>query len=129
MVNKVLVVSANGMFREGILSLLNTREDASNLDIIETISMPETLRLFEEWQPELIILDHDDQKIQKKEFLNYFVRSQFAVKVLLISLLSNGSVVVYDRRSLMPEEVTAYLQLPFLITESSTNDKKDEKHD
>ncbi len=126
MVNKVLVVSANGMFRAGILSLLKTRNDADDLQIIQAVSMPETFRLFSDWQPGMIILDHDDQKIHKEEFLNYFVRSQFAVKVLLISLLSNRSVVVYDRRSLLPEEVTEYLQLPFSVKNVSDLVDKDE---
>jgi two-component SAPR family response regulator len=127
MLDKVLIVSANGMFRAGIISLLKTRQDANQLEIIQADSMPETLRLLNEWQPELIILDHDDQKIQKEEFLNYFVRSQFTVKVLLISLLSNGSVVVYDRRSLLPEEVTEYLQLPISAEKLSDYSEKENK--
>ncbi|MAT41793.1 MAG: hypothetical protein CL609_05585 [Anaerolineaceae bacterium] len=127
MLDKVLIVSANGMFRAGIISLLKTRQDANQLEIIQADSMPETLRLLNEWQPELIILDHDDQKIQKEEFLNYFVRSQFTVKVLLISLLSNGSVVVYDRRSLLPEEVTEYLQLPLSAEKLPDYSEKENK--
>ncbi len=108
--DKVLIVSANGMFRAGILSLLKTRQDANHLEIIQADSMPETLRIFNEMQPGLIVLDHDDQKIHQEEFLNFFVRSQFSVLVMLISLLSNGSVVVYDRKNLKPDEVTEFLQ-------------------
>lgn len=115
MLDKVLIASANGMFRAGILSLLKTRQDANQLEIIQADSMPETLRLINDLQPGLIVLDHDDQKIHQEEFLDYFVRSQFSVMVILISLLSNGSIVVYDRRNLQPEEVTEFLQRTLLI--------------
>ncbi len=110
MADKVLIVSANGMFRAGLLSLLETRQDSSQLEILQADSMPETLRLLTEVQPGLIVLDHDDQKIRKQEFLDFFVRSQFTVMVILISLLSSGSVVVYDRKNLQPDEITDFLQ-------------------
>jgi cytochrome c oxidase subunit II len=67
------------------------------------------LEVLETWQPDVVIVDYDDHKIERGEFLNYFVKSQRPMQVMLVSLQENGSVVVYDRRVLTSDQAEDWL--------------------
>ncbi len=109
MVQKILLVSANGMFREGLFHLLLKKKHEIDPEIKQAKTNREALLVIQTWQPDLIILDFDDHTNPKEELLKFFIESQFSLKMILVSLLSNGSVVVYDRRNLIPEEGSEFL--------------------
>jgi cytochrome c oxidase subunit 2 len=113
---KVLIASANPLFGKGIERLLLSRNDASEL-LIRIAEKSEVInRIYVEWQPELIILDYDDHKISRKEFLDKFIDSQFASQVMLVSLEESGSVIVYDRKTLTSEQANEWLKIPFRLS-------------
>jgi len=80
-----------------------------------------TLARLESWQPDLVIVDHDDQTIQRGEFLSHFITGDRPMQVMLVSLQASGAVVVYDRRSLSPAQAEDWLNLPWQpVSETST---------
>ena len=112
---RVLIASANPLFGKGIERLLLSRNDANELEIRIAEQSKSVNQIFIEWQPQLIILDYDDKKISRKDFLDKFIDSQFASQVMLVSLEKSGSVVVYDRKTLTSQQANELLKIPFRL--------------
>ena len=116
---KVLIASANPLFGKGIERLLMSRNDSNDLEIRIAENSSVINQIYNEWQPQLIILDYDDQKIFRKDFLDKFIDSQFTSQVMLVSLEKSGSVVVYDRKMLTSEQANEWLKIPFRSVKTS----------
>jgi cytochrome c oxidase subunit 2 len=80
--------------------------------------MSETIYNLENWRPELVVVDYDDHTINRAEFLNHFVSDEWPMQVVLVSLQANGRVVVYDRRTLTPDQAEDWLNLPWFSNKS-----------
>lgn len=111
---KILIASAIPIFAKGIEKMIQSQNTDQSVDFRYAHNTKEVIDLFITWQPDLIILDYDDNLIQKEKFLEQFVESQFAVQVMLVSLNSSGSVVIYDRRTLTPEQASDWLKIPWV---------------
>jgi cytochrome c oxidase subunit 2 len=120
---RVLIASANPLFGEGIERLLLSRKDANELEIRRAENITDINQIYIGWQPQLIILDYDDQKIFQKEFLDKFVDSQFSSQVMLVSLEKSGSVIVYDRKTLTTEQANEWLKIPLDLNQENGNYK------
>jgi cytochrome c oxidase subunit II len=106
---RVVIASANPLFGKGLEKLIRQRATGDPIEIRMVSSMSDTLQTLERWQPELVIVDYDDRTIDRHEFLNYFVSGDQPMQVMLVSLQASGAVVVYDRKTLTPEEVEDWL--------------------
>jgi cytochrome c oxidase subunit II len=111
---RILIASANPLFSKGLEKLLHQRQlkDAPDIRIVENLKV--TMELLEDWKPSLVIVDYDDQVINRENFLNIFVASEHPMQALLVSLNSSGSVIVYDRRILTANQAEEWLNLPWL---------------
>jgi cytochrome c oxidase subunit 2 len=110
---RVLIVSANPLFREGLRKVYAERWDGkANITGMPT-NMIETLSMLETHQPDLVIVDYDDQTINREEFLNRFVAGEMPMQVVLVSLKESGQVVVYDRRRLTSAQAENWLNDPW----------------
>lgn len=119
---RILIASANPLYGKGLEKLLTQRASANLPDIRIASTMAVTLAMLEKWKPDLVIVDYDDQTIDRGQFLNQFITGDRAMQVVLVSLQASGTAVVYDRRTLSPDQTQDWLQLP---TESQLSQGSD----
>ncbi|GAB4423421.1 MAG: hypothetical protein Kow002_12940 [Anaerolineales bacterium] len=111
--HRILIASANALFREGLYKLYAKQWQEQNVDVILSTTMEETLALLESQRPDLVIVDHDDKTINREEFLNRFVSDEQPMKVILVSLASSEPVVIYDRVQLTAAQAEGWLANPW----------------
>ena len=110
---RVLIVSANPLFREGLRKVYAERWSGKADIVAMPTTMDETVLALEKYQPDLVIVDYDDKNINRAEFLNRFVTGQSPMQVMLVSLDESGEVVVYDRRRLTSAQAQNWLNDPW----------------
>jgi cytochrome c oxidase subunit 2 len=110
---RVLIVSANPLFREGLRKVYAERWAGKARITGMPNNMVETLAMLETHMPDLVIVDYDDQTINRDEFLSRFVIGETPMQVVLISLKESGQVVVYDRRRLTSAQAENWLNDPW----------------
>ena len=111
---RVLIASANPLFGKGLQNMFQRRWGNAARVVGLTSTTESTLRAVDELQPDLVILDYDDQSINRDEFLNYYVSGKRPMQVALVSLNETGSIIVYDRRSLTPTQAEIWLGAAWL---------------
>jgi cytochrome c oxidase subunit II len=111
--HRILIASANPLFREGLQKVYVQRwGDRAEL-VGVTSSVDETITALNELEPDLVILDYDDKSINRQDFLSKFVHGQSSVKVVLVSLNEAGQVMVYDRRQLTSDQADEWFKDPW----------------
>ncbi len=110
---RVLIVSANPLFREGLRKVYAARWGGRAIITGTPATMAETLSMLETHQPDLVIVDYDDTTINREEFMNRFVTGESPMQVVLVSLKESGQVVVYDRRRLTFAQAEDWLSDPW----------------
>jgi cytochrome c oxidase subunit 2 len=96
---RVLIVSANPLFREGLRKVYAERWAAKALIVGMPTTMAEAIEALET-HPDLVIVDYDDKTINRAEFLEHFVSDETPMQVMLVSLGQSGEVLIYDRKRL-----------------------------
>jgi cytochrome c oxidase subunit II len=110
---RVLIASANPLFREGLHKVYAHRWGERAEVVASASNMPETLHALETFQPDLVIIDYDDTSMSREEFLNQFMHGHAPMQVVLVSLNESGRVVVYDRRNMTPAQAEDWLSNPW----------------
>ena len=110
---RVLIASANPLFREGLLKIYIARWNNQKISVDVAKNMEETLDLLENNQPDLVIVDHDDMTINRSEFLNRFVTGEMPMKVILVSLAASEPIVIYNRMQLTAAQAEDWLANPW----------------
>jgi cytochrome c oxidase subunit II len=110
---RVLIVSANPLFREGLRKVYAARWGQQAVITGMPTDMQETLSMLETHQPDLVIVDYDDRTINREAFMNRFVTGESPMQVVLVSLKESGQVVVYDRRRLTSAQAEDWLNNPW----------------
>jgi len=110
MPRRVLIASSHGLFGQGLRSLLQEREQA-DVEIVGIVSdIEEALEALETLTPDLIIVDYDDQALNRDEFLARFMEGEKKLRVVLLSLQSGKEAVVYDRRMMEAAQIDDWLE-------------------
>jgi cytochrome c oxidase subunit 2 len=108
---RVLIVSSHPLFREGLRSLLGERRPG-----VEAVglaaSTDEALAALDDFNPDLVIVDHDDEAVNREEFLARFVEGERAMRVVLVSLKEPDRAVLYDRHTLTASQIEDWLGGP-----------------
>jgi CheY-like chemotaxis protein len=110
---RLLIASANPLFREGLHKLYAGHWSAQNVRVDMATTMEETLGFLEEHHPDLVIVDHDDKTINRGEFLNRFVTGEMPMKVILVSLAASEPIVIYNRMQLTAAQAEDWLANPW----------------
>lgn len=108
---RVLIASSHPIFGEGLRSLLQKRgaADVVVLGLVSTIN--EALAALHTLHPDLIIVDYDDERVNRDEFLARFVEGEGRLRVVLLSLQEGGDeAIIYDRRSLAAAQIDDWLE-------------------
>ncbi len=107
---RILIVSSHPLFGKGLHKILGVRPN-SNVQLMGIVpDIEQALQLLETSQPDLVILDYDDEHVNRQIFLQHFVEGERRLRVVLLSLKEGGSqAVVYDRRILAASQIDAWL--------------------
>jgi cytochrome c oxidase subunit II len=102
---RVLIASSHPLFGQGLKSLLRERhgEDVQVVQIVSSVN--EAVSAINLLNPDLVIVDYDDQVLNREEFLARFVEGERKLRVVLLSLQSGGEALVYDRRTLSASQI------------------------
>lgn len=107
---QVLIASSHPLFAEGIRGLLNTRQQA-DVEVVGVVStIDEALDALNLLKPDMVIVDYDDDRVNREEFLARFVESEGRLRVILLSLKEGGQeAIVYDRRTMAASQIDVWL--------------------
>ena len=111
--HRVIIVSANPLFREGLRKLYADRWGDKAVIVGMLKSMDDSLAALETHKPDLVIVDYDDKAINRDVFMSRFVTGKAPMQVMLVSLQESGQVVVYDRRTLTSAQAEDWLNNPW----------------
>jgi cytochrome c oxidase subunit II len=107
---RVLIASSHALFGQGLRRLLEERKNAG-VEIIGMVSnLEETLEALNRLNPDLIIVDYDDENMNREEFLARFVEGEKKLRVVLLSLHSAQEAIVYDRRTMAAAQIDDWLE-------------------
>jgi len=107
---RILIASSHGLFGQGLRSLLLEREQA-DVEVVGIVSnIGEALEALETLTPDLIIVDFDDEALNREEFLARFLEGENKLRVVLLSLQSGKEAVVYDRRMMEAAQIDDWLE-------------------
>src|SRR5512144_2369942 len=97
---RVLIASSHPLFGEGLRRLLQERQQTGVEVVGMVANLEEAIQALDRLDPDLIIVDYDDERLNRDEFLARFVEGEKKLRVVLVSLQSAKDAVVYDRRTL-----------------------------
>jgi cytochrome c oxidase subunit 2 len=124
---RVLIASSHALFGQGLRRLLEERKNAG-VEIIGMVSnLEETLEALNRLDPDLIIVDYDDENMNREEFLVRFVEGEKKLRVVLLSLHSAQEAIVYDRRTMAAAQIDDWLEERTFIENEIPNHKVDAK--
>jgi cytochrome c oxidase subunit 2 len=109
--HQVLIVSSHPLFGKGIQRLLENRQ-AGDVQVVRTVAtVDEAIMALDVNKPDLVVVDYDDEAVNRDEFLARFVESEHQLRVVLLSLKEGGSnAIVYDRRNMQASEIDNWLK-------------------
>jgi len=107
---RVLIVSSHPLFGQGLKLLLQNRPEADVQVVGIVSSIDSAMSTLEQQAVDLIVVDYDDDKVNKEEFLARFVGGDHSLRVVLFSLKEGGSeAIVYDRRTMVASQINDWL--------------------
>jgi cytochrome c oxidase subunit 2 len=107
---RVLIASSHPLFGQGLRSLLKERHQTGVKVVGMVSNLDEALAALDKLDPDLIIVDYDDEVLNRDEFLARFVEGEKKLRVVLLSLQSGRDAVVYDRRTLAAAQIDDWLE-------------------
>lgn len=113
MPRKVIIVSSHPLFSRGLYSLLK-KHVGQNIEVVGLATgVDEALQMIADHQPDLVVVDYDDQEINREDFLAHIICRSFQVRVVLFSLLEGGSqAIIYDRKTMAAARIDDWLHEP-----------------
>jgi cytochrome c oxidase subunit II len=108
---RVLIVSSHPLFGQGLRNLLLERKEA-DVEVVGIVtSVDEAVSAYKSSGADLVIVDYDDERVNRDEFLTRFVEGEQRLRLVLLSLKEGGSeAIVYDRRSLEASQIDDWLK-------------------
>jgi hypothetical protein len=106
---RVLIASKHPIFAEGLRNLLLDHQ-STPVEVLGVVSgMDETKQALKVLNPDLIIIDYDDDRLNREEFLIHFVEGEKKLRVVLLSLQQGKEAVIYDRRTMSATRIDEWL--------------------
>lgn len=107
---RVLIASSHPLFGQGLRNLLNVRQ-GDRVKVVGMVSnLEQTLQALHDLSPDLLIVDNDDEDLNRDEVLARFVESEKKLRLVLLSLQSSQDAIVYDRRTLAASQIDNWLE-------------------
>jgi cytochrome c oxidase subunit 2 len=107
---RILIASSHPLFAQGISSLLQKRPEMDTEVVGMVSTIDEALNAIKNLNPDLVIVDYDDEQVNREEFLARFVEGEGRLRVVLFSLKEGGDeAIVYDRRTMAASQIEDWL--------------------
>lgn len=107
---RVLIVSSHPLFGEGLKLLLLNRHEADVQVVGIVSSIDDAMEIIDRQGVTLVVVDYDDEAVNRENFLTRFVEGNKSLRVVLLSLNEGGSeAIVYDRRTIGASQVDDWL--------------------
>jgi len=118
---RILIASSHALFGHGLRSMLESLWHTAIEIVALATTLDEARQALVVWKPDLLIVDYDDQVLNRDEILANFIQGENDLRVVLLSLQSGRSgedAIVYDRKTLTASRIEEWLQidLPNLAT-------------
>ncbi len=107
---RVLIASSHPLFGQGLRNLLKERREAGVTVVGMVSNLEEALVALKKLRPDLVIVDYDDEMLNRDEFLARFMEGEEKLRVVLLSLQSAGEAIIYDRRTLAAAQIDDWLE-------------------
>lgn len=108
---RILIVSSHPLFGQGIRSLLQQRQGTKTEVVGMVGSVDEAIAAIKTLNPDMVIVDYDDERVNRDEFLARFIEGAGRIRLVLLSLKEGGSqALVYDRWSLAASQIDDWLK-------------------
>ncbi len=108
---RILIVSSHPLFGQGLRSLLQKRGEAEAIVVGTVDNFDAALQFLDTHSANLIVLDDDDHKLNREEFLRRFIQGKQHLRIVMFSLLEGGSqAVVFDRRTMAASQIDDWLK-------------------
>lgn len=106
----ILIASSHPLFAQGISSLLQKRPEMDTEVVGMVSTIDEAMSALKNLHPDLVIVDYDDDQVNREEFLARFVEGEGRLRVVLFSLKEGGDqAIVYDRRTMAASQIEDWL--------------------
>ncbi len=116
---RVLIASNHALFRHGLMSLFK-KKIGVKVDIVgEVTDIQSAIEALEKHDVDLVIVDYDDERLNREDFLTRFVSGGGQKRVILVSLSNPESAMLYDRRELPLSQFEAWFEGWRILDESS----------
>jgi len=109
---RVLIASSHPLFGEGLRSLLNERWGGQVVILGRVTDIDEAMDALDALNPNLVIVDYDDDILNREQFLTRFMEKKQEMRVVLLSLKDGKEgeeATVYDRRTLVASRIDDWL--------------------
>jgi chemotaxis response regulator CheB len=111
---RILIASSHALFGHGLRSILESRWYTAIEIVALAASFDEAQQALKIWKPDLLIVDYDDQVLNRDEILTNFIQGENDLRVVLLSLKSGRpgeDAIVYDRKTLTASRIEEWLQI------------------
>ncbi len=116
---RVLIASSHSLFGKGLQNLMEERWGKDVLVVGLVSTTEQATASLGELEPDLVIVDYDDETLNRDEFLARFMKeADGALRIVLLSLADNpegAEAVVYDRRTMQASRIDDWMEkgIPF----------------
>jgi chemotaxis response regulator CheB len=108
---RVLIVSSHPLFGQGLQRLLQARSETDVADVNIVTNVQDAMVAIQQFRPDLVVVDYDDEAVNRDEFLARYVEGERKLRVVLLSLKEGGSeAIVYDRRTMSASQIDDWLK-------------------
>jgi chemotaxis response regulator CheB len=107
---RILIASGHSLFGHGLRNLL-LEQHGAKIEVVGIVAnIEEALVALESLDPDVIVVDYDDEMLNRDEFLARFVEGEKKLRVVLLSLQNPDEALVYDRRSMAASQIDDWLE-------------------
>ncbi len=107
---RVLIASNHGLFRHGLVSLFKKKLGLKVEIVGEVTSLEGVIEAIAKRPVDLVIVDYDDEQLNREDFIAHFVSGKGQTRLILVSLSNPESAMLYDRRELPLSQFEAWFE-------------------
>ncbi|MBC8331827.1 MAG: hypothetical protein H8E28_07580 [Anaerolineae bacterium] len=116
---RVLIASSHSLFGNGLQHLLEQRWGADVLIVGLVSTTEQAAEALREHEPDLVVVDYDDETLNRDEFLARFMEFKGTLRIVLLSLENDkdgAEAIIYDRRTMQAERIDDWMEMEIPVS-------------